>query len=60
MIRLYEMSDALYGLLHTRWMVSGNVAYKELRTVGLGANRSGDITENDIRIEQGLPLRVAY
>ena len=41
-------------------MVSGNVAHKELRTVGLGFNHQGDITENDIRIEQGLPLRVAY
>ena len=41
-------------------VVSGNVAHKELRTVGLGFNHQGDITENDIRIEQGLPLRVAY
>ncbi len=41
-------------------VVSGNVAHKELRTVGLGFNHQGDITENDIRIEQGLSLRVAY
>ena len=37
-------------------VVSGNVAHKELRTVGLGFNHQGDITENDIRIEQGLPF----
>jgi len=33
---------------------------EELATVGLGYVRVGDITENDIRKEQGIALRSAY
>ena len=37
-----------------------NVPKEELATVGLKYNKRGDITENMIRKEHGLPLRGAY
>ena len=36
------------------------VRVNELRAVGLRFNRVGDITENDLLREMGLPLRVTY
>lgn len=43
----------------------GNTIYENIRmeesaTIGLDYNEIGDITENDIRKEQGLPLRGGY
>ena len=59
-----------WGPLNRAWHShidsSGNtkkqfVKKTELKTVGLGNyNTSADITENDIRGEQGLNLRAAY
>ena len=41
--------------------VTQKVRKEELRTVGVGGhNKAGDITENNIRSEQGLKLRGAY
>ena len=46
--------------LNGKTIPEANVPINELRTVGLKFNDKGDITENDIRTEQGLPIRITY
>ena len=54
-----EVRQTSYNL-NGKTIPEANVPINELRTVGLKFNDKGDITENDIRTEQGLPVRITY
>lgn len=56
-----KKAGSFLGMKYTdTWRKRQTIRKEELATTGLRYVRNGDITENKIRAEHGLPLRGAY